>query len=283
MGACNAQKKPHGAEDIKDGVNPAKLPADRDPNAPSFIEAEYHVAKEDEYITVSRKTWPADNRLKIFSDFKNLSVKEKNLINASTSKMFINDAEVKFTNVLPGEGNFKVKIVINPGVKITSLCKLFFQCSSLVKIDFTNFDASHLISMESMLEYCINLNSANLAGTSGFNTSKVERMNFVLCFCINLKEINFTNFSTRKATDFTQMFFYCQNLEKLDLSSFNLCPVGKNGPICVDHMFEGCTKLTKICDENNPPVCGAEKYEDVFKGCDALPDVVKEFFIPKER
>lgn len=279
MGACNSEKRQRGEVKGAEG-DTTKVPAQRDPNAPSFFIAQYRVYKPEDYITVSKKTWPAENRLLILSNENGSSLNDPNGINANTCKMFINDEEVEFTNELPGEGQFNVKIEVKPGIKISNLSKLFYQISSLVYIDFTNFDAINVSNMEAMFMYCINLMSADFSGTKGFNTSKVQTMNSLLCFCINLQQAKFDCFSTTKCYDFCQMFLLCQSLTALDLSSFNLAPAGKAVGIKVNNMFDGCEQLTKIGADGKERTCAAEEWDDVFKGCSALPKNIQKSFIP---
>ena len=86
------------------------------------------------------------------------------------------------------------------------------------RIDFSDFDSSHLIDMS-----------------------------FMFAICRSLKSLDLSNFNTSKVTNIYGMFQLCESLEWLDLSGFDLCSLKKlnneDGPLSV---FEDCSSLKKI-------------------------------------
>ena len=73
---------------------------------------------------------------------------------------------------------------------------------------------------------------------SGFNTSKVTKMNGMFLNCSSLTNLNLSSFNTSKVTDMSAMFSGCSSLTNLDLSSFDTSSVTNTG-----NMFEECIKL----------------------------------------
>ena len=62
--------------------------------------------------------------------------------------------------------------------------------------------------------------------------------------CYELKEINFSNkFNTKNVEYMPWMFYGCENLINLDLTSFN---IDKNKIRDMSQMFDGCDKLKEI-------------------------------------
>ena len=58
--------------------------------------------------------------------------------------------------------------------------------------------------------------------------------------CSSLKELNLSNFNTKKCEDFSDMFYGCSSLKKLNIFYFN----AKN--VITFGMFEGCSKELKM-------------------------------------
>ena len=71
---------------------------------------------------------------------------------------------------------------------------LFYECSAIYDIDFSNF-----------------------------NTSLVKNMAFMFNGCSSLKNLNLSNFKTSQVTNMFAMFTDCPSLKLLDLSGFNIC------------------------------------------------------------
>ena len=90
---------------------------------------------------------------------------------------------------------------------------MFLGCSKLIKIDLSKFDTSDVGIMENMFSCCSSLKE--IVGLNMFNTSNVVTTQL--------------------------MFFGCESLETLDLSSFDL-----NAVKDLDGMFFGCVELSTI-------------------------------------
>ena len=89
--------------------------------------------------------------------------------------------------------------------KIKDSYKMFYGCSDIYEIDFSNFDTSEITYMNCMFCDCTSLTSLNL---SNFDTSKVTCVEYMFQGCTNLKYINLKHFSeiTIGTSHYTNMF-----------------------------------------------------------------------------
>ena len=97
-------------------------------------------------------------------------------------------------------------------------CSMFCGCSSLEKVDLTNFNTNIVSDMSQMFKKCLSLKQINL---SNFNTSEVENMCEMFQECSSLKELNLSNFKINKIILMNYIFGGCSSLEKLNISNFN--------------------------------------------------------------
>ena len=148
--------------------------------------------------------------------------------------------------------------------KVTSMSKMFYECSKLTTLNLTNFNTSKVGDMGYMFQKCSSLTSLNLSnfdtlnvtimyymfnGCSkltaldlrNFNTSNVTKMNNMFFGCSALKTLNISNFNTSKVTAMDGMFFNCSLLTGLELSKFNTSNV-----TTMNHMFHNCSSLTAL-------------------------------------
>ena len=101
---------------------------------------------------------------------------------------------------------------------ISNCNHMFYECSDITEIDFSNFNTSNVDNMQCMFSLCSSLTSLNL---SNFETSKVTRMNLMFYNCSSLTSLNLSNFNTSKADRTNQMFEGCTNLEYINMINFN--------------------------------------------------------------
>ena len=73
------------------------------------------------------------------------------------------------------------------------------------------------------------------------NTSEVTDMGAMFFGCETLSSLDLSTFNTENVTDMSWMFYGCSSLKKLDVSSFDISKVTD-----MHRMFEGCTQLTTI-------------------------------------
>ena len=122
--------------------------------------------------------------------------------------------------------------------KVTSMGRMFSECSSLTALDLSNFDTSNVTSMVGMFNECSSLTSLDL---SSFDTSKVTYMGGMFSECSSLTSLDLSNFNTSKVTYISNMFSECSSLTALDLSSFDTSNVTS-----MSSMFYYCNHLTTL-------------------------------------
>ena len=93
---------------------------------------------------------------------------------------------------------------------------MFYECSSLISLNLSNFD-----------------------------TSQIEYMDFMFSGCTSLVSLDLSNFNTNQVITMHSMFYNCSSLTSLDLSNFNI-----TNEINIDLMFSGCHELTFLNLEN---------------------------------
>ena len=121
---------------------------------------------------------------------------------------------------------------------VTTMYRMFYDCSSLTSLNLSNFNTSNVTNMESMFSNCQALTSLNI---SSFNTGKVTIMKWMFNFCSTLTSLNLSSFNTSSVTDMSFMFYNCFSLTSLDLSSFDMSKVTDS-----TYIFVYCSDLIEI-------------------------------------
>ena len=96
------------------------------------------------------------------------------------------------------------------------------------------------------------------------NTSMVTDMRAMFYACNSLKSLDLSSFDTRNVTDMSSMFFNCRSLESIDLSSFDTRKVTD-----MSDMFLNCQSL-KSLDLSKFDTRNVENMYSLFGGCSAL-------------
>lgn len=135
---------------------------------------------------------------------------------------------------------------------------MFMNCSSLKTIDTSKFNTAKVKDMQFMFYNCSSLQTLDV---SNFNTSNVTDMTNMFYNCKLLKNINLTNFDTSKVTDFSMMFLGCSNFTTLNLSSFDTSKAWD-----MAWMFRDCTKL-KTITASDKWVTGTANTNGMFLNC----------------
>ena len=108
---------------------------------------------------------------------------------------------------------------------ISSSAYMFYGCSDITEIDFSNFNTSNIENMESMFRDCSSLTSLNL---SNFDTFKVTRMNNMFFGCSSLTSLNLSIFDTSNVEMIYDMFKDCISLEYINMINFNELSLDNN-------------------------------------------------------
>ena len=138
---------------------------------------------------------------------------------------------------------------------------LFNYCSSLIKIDLSNFNSDSIIDMHKMFSGCESLISINL---SDFKAENVIDMSEMFSGCKNLFFVNLSNFNTKKVKDMSRMFSECNSLTFLDVSTFNAENVEN-----LSWMFFGCRSLLSL-NLFNFNTQKITNINEMFSGCESL-------------
>ena len=187
-------------------------------------------------------------------------IKKEDLNNIG--EIYINEIKIDFSleykfNI---KGIYTIKYKFKKKLKTTS--SLFFDCSSIISIDLSNFDSSEITSMDCMFANCTSLNIINF---SNFDTSFVTDMGLLFYGCINLKHLDLSNFKTKEVTNMSFMFGKCYNLKNLNfLPSFTTISVQK-----FTGMFYNCISLIKL-DLSKFITSNAITLSGMFEFCTSL-------------
>ena len=160
------------------------------------------------------------------------------------------------------KGNFFLNILFKR--PLTKSNNMFFCCSTLISLNFSNFDTSDITNMKKMFYNCISLQNLNL---SNFNTTNVTDMSNMFYNCSSLTSLDISNFNTKNVIDMSEMFYNCSSLISLDLYNFytknvtnmsymfydcsslislDLCNFNTKNVINMNNMFSHCSKLTSL-------------------------------------
>lgn len=118
------------------------------------------------------------------------------------------------------------------------MTSMFENCTSLKKIDLSNFETKNVYHMDDMFMNCSSLKTID---TSKFNTAKVKDMQFMFYNCSSLQTLDVSNFNTSNVTNMTNMFYNCKLLKNIDLANFDTSKVTD-----FSRMFLGCSNLTTL-------------------------------------
>jgi len=201
------------------------------------IIGEIHIKKEDINkdirIINSFENVKRELKLKDDDDFKYLNEKEIK----ENIEIKINGKIIEFTYYY--KFNKEGKNIIEYSFKniLTKTCFMFYDCISLINLDFSKFDTQNVINMSYMFYNCYSLISLDL---SKFNTQKVNDMSYMFYQCKSLKSLDLSNFNTQVVINMSNMFDNCSSLKSLDLSNFNTQNV-----TFMSFMFYNCNSLKK--------------------------------------
>ena len=125
---------------------------------------------------------------------------------------------------------------------------MFSKCSSLKKLNLSNFNTSNVTNMVLMFYRCSDdLKKKILAENKNIKKIKIiidyqiksfEKL-FNKCKCI--KTINFIKFNRNDINNMSYMFYRCSFLKELNLNNFNT-----NNVTNMDGMFCGCLSLKEL-------------------------------------
>jgi len=81
---------------------------------------------------------------------------------------------------------------------------MFYDCSSLSKLDFSNFNTEDFIIMSNLFEGCTSLSNLDI---SKFNTNNVKYMENIFAWCSSLSNLDLFNFIQKMLLTRMECFF----------------------------------------------------------------------------
>lgn len=114
-----------------------------------------------------------------------------------------------------------------------------------------------------MFANCVKLTKIN--GMNEWNTSNVDRMGGMFYKCESLTSLDLSSFNTSKVTDMDGMFSNCSNLTTINgISNFDTSNVN-----FISSMFHSCSKLTEL-DLSSWNFDNVTNMMSMFYGCSSL-------------
>jgi surface protein len=146
---------------------------------------------------------------------------------------------------------------------VTTTYHMFADCKKLKFVNMTDWNTPNLTNMDGMFNDCNSLESVDL---SDLDTQNVEDMSQLFEYCYSLKEIKgFEKLDFSKVWDFKEMFFSCESLETLDLSSWNTPSAEQTY-----RMFRDCYALKTIYVGDGWDMSKVNYSSEMFTGSSSL-------------
>ena len=161
-----------------------------------------------------------------------------------------------------------------PPLTITNKCNsirgMFYGCTSLPKIDVSNWDISNCTSLYNLFSNCQSLKE--IVGIENFDTSNVTDFGYSFYDCQTLMgDLDLSNWNTEKITNLYGMYYNCKNITKLDLSTWNTSKVYN-----ISSLFANCSSLVSLnlsgWDLSN--VTQSYNASSVFSNCTSLTNFI---------
>ena len=171
-------------------------------------------------------------------EFPNTNGEENEKEISEGYELLINEKKIDFCFKYKFPKDKKDIIKIKSKSPLTNISCMFYNCSSLISLNFSNFNTYSIINMNGLFYNCTSITSLNL---SNFNTKNVTNMRCMFFNCSSLNSLNLSNFNTNNVTDMGRMFDTCSSLTSLDLSNFNT-----NNVKDMNGMFYNCSSLKSL-------------------------------------
>ena len=147
---------------------------------------------------------------------------------------------------------------------IAKMNSMFKGCTSLTSINFGDIDTSHVIDMAFLFYNCSSLNYLDL---SNFNTQNVRDMNWMFGEMHSLTSLDLSNFDTSNVEDMSYMFYGLKNIIYLNLGSFDTSKVNY-----MNFMFRDCIILSSLNLENFD-TSNVVNMDHMFLGCFSITSI----------
>lgn len=149
-------------------------------------------------------------------------------------------------------------VVVEPGVKATRLP--FYSLRNCTTIDLTNLDASELVSLGGAFRNDNNL--AQIKFPSNINTSGVTSLADTFAYCNKLESLDISGWDVSNVTDMESAFTSCSVLTNFDISKWDVSSVTN-----MAYMFYGCEGLTDMSQLSGWNTASLKTTESMFYNC----------------
>ena len=129
-------------------------------------------------------------------------------------------------------------VIFTKCVVHNSTARMFAECEHLKYVDVLGLDTSDVFDMSEMFSLCLSLVEISCSVT--LNTSNVENMERMFNRCENLERLNISNFDVSRVKSMNRMFYNCKQLQHLNLLNWTLHP-----DVDLTQMFAECYSLVK--------------------------------------
>ena len=115
---------------------------------------------------------------------------------------------------------------------------MFNNCTSLLSVDFSNWNASQVYWMGYIFNNCTSLSYINF---SNLNVSFIRNIYYIFNNCLSLISADFSNWNASYIYQLDHIFNNCTSLLSVNLSNWNVQNVSK-----MDYIFNNCTSLLSV-------------------------------------
>ncbi len=149
---------------------------------------------------------------------------------------------------------------------VTDMNSMFNYCFNLEEVDLSTFNTANVTDMNNMFAGCSGLTTLNFG--SGFNTEKVTTMERMFIGCAKLESLDLSDFDTGNVTDMSEMFSDCTALTSLNVSSFNTAKVTD-----MERMFRMLQHVETL-DLSSFNTAAVTNMNSMFYDCNALKTIL---------
>ena len=149
-------------------------------------------------------------------------------------------------------------------VKAPSNCEKLFAYLKVEILDFKNLDTSNVTDCTMMFSNT----TARQIFLNDCNTSKITSLESMFYYCRQLEVLDLSNWNTSNVTSTYQFLWYCNKLISIDVSSFDTSNVFNMG-----RMFGECYNLTEIKGLENFDTRSSNGFAAMFQSCNTLKEL----------
>lgn len=157
--------------------------------------------------------------------------------------------------------------IFNPdGGKVIapSNCEKMFVYLKVDTLDFKNLDTSNVTDGEMMFANT----TARQIFLNDWNTSKITNLASMFYYCKQLEVLNLSNWNTSNVTSTYQFLWHCNKLTSIDVSSFDTSNISN-----MNRMFGECYSLLEIKGLENFDTHSAQGLAAMFQNCKSLKEL----------